>query len=172
MGRDEKQRKHDQRQREHKEVEETFAGFRRRSVYMKRVLRQRGINVPFYEFHDSYFEEFGKVAEQARQQFPSLLGIFEVEDAEYYVADRSQFAPELEQIFWDTKAEQNGYGTARDSSNVNGCTNAFMAEDGAVKTLVILRNSVPKLIREAGNPCEYERYDFHILQDFACFSRV
>jgi len=149
MGKDDNKRKRKLREREvrrlrHSILQERVGNLQTKGVYIKRLYRQRGINLPFYDSYDSYFEEFGKVVAQAKQQLPSLLGIFEVEDAEYYESDRSRFAPGMQQIFWRSEAEHSGYGTARDESNINGYTNAFHAGEGQVKTLVIIRKTVPK----------------------------
>ena len=143
MARDEKKRKQERRQREHDRLQATVENLHTKGVYLKRVFRQRGINVPFYDFYDSYYEEFKKVVLDATKQFPSLIGIFEVEDKDYFGTDRSHFAPGMEQIFWRSEGEQNGYGTSNDDSNVNGYVNAFHANQGEVKTLVMIRKSVP-----------------------------
>ena len=143
MAKDAKKRKRELREREHSRLRASFEELHQKGIYIKRVYRQRGINLPFYDYYDSYFDEFLRVAAEAKQQFPSLLNIVEADDEEYFGTDRSRFAAGMQQIFWRTEAEENGYGTSRDKSNVNGYTNAFIKEDGEVKTLVVIRKGIP-----------------------------
>lgn len=177
MARDKAKRKYKLRQRrlhqgEHRRLKATFEDLHRKGVYIKRLYRLRGIDLPFYDYYDSYFDEFRKVVAEAKEQFPSLLGVFEVEDSEYYGHDRSQFAATMQQILWHSDSEYVGYGTRQDESNINGYTNAFLSEDGQVKTLVVIRKKVPNskphreckyvcklvsLLHELGHVCDIER---------------
>lgn len=132
------------RNRQRQELRTTFDSIQRKGKYFKRVLRKRGICLPFYDMYDSYAEEFIKVAAEARSQFSSLLDIIELEDTEYFESDRSSFAPGMRQILWDPENEVKGYGVNSQDANINGCTNAFRAPDGSVRTLVVIRKVVPK----------------------------
>jgi hypothetical protein len=132
------------RSHKHAKLQANFVELHRKGVYLKRILRQRGIDLPFYDYYDSYVEEFKKTAALAMQQFGSLLGIVEVEDGDYFGTDRSKFAPGMRRIFWNSDDEPTGYGTSGgDKSNINGFTNAFENEEGQVKTLVVIRRAIP-----------------------------
>lgn len=144
MGRYQRQQRRESRKIEHDKLKTTFDDMHKKAVYLKRVYRQRGIDLPFYDFYDSYFEAFGGVASQAKQQFPSLLDIVEAEDTDYFGMDHSQWAPGMQQIVWQTERELDGYGTGNDASNINGYTNAFRAQDGQVKTAIVIRKAIPR----------------------------
>lgn len=145
MAKDSKQRRQKQREREHERLKATFDEFHRKGVYIKRVYRQRGVDLPFYDYYDSYYDEFARVVSQAKAAYRSLMDVVELEDRDYFEADRSALAPGMDQIFWHTEQEQNGYGTGSgsDESNINGYTNAFRDRDGRVRTLVVIRKSIP-----------------------------
>lgn len=134
----------DKRQREHERLTKKFQSLATAGPYLKRVLRRRGVILPFYEFYDSYADEYAKVVAQAQREFPSLLGVFEVPDDVYYSTDKSHHPPGLEHIVWTCPGDANGYGLARDGdSNVNGFVDAFHSSTGELKTRIILRQSVP-----------------------------
>ena len=67
----------------------------------------------------------------------------ELDDHEYFSTDRSAFGQGMQQLVWHTDREQNGYGLGTADSNVNGHTNPFRGADGRVRTLVLIRRSVP-----------------------------
>lgn len=134
----------ERRRRQHGKLKASFQDLHSKGVYIKRVLRNRGVDLPFYDYYDSYFSEFNKVVADAKSKFPSLLNIVELEDREYFNTDRSSFVDGMQQIFWDSEQEVTGYGIVSENSNISGFTSAFRAPNGEIKTLVILRKSVPK----------------------------
>lgn len=149
----------ERRRRQHTQLKAQHDDLQKKGIYFKRVLRHRGIVLPFYDFYDSYFSEFSKVVAQAKIQFPSLLDIVELDDREYFATERGRFAPGLEQIFWDnTGQECADYGANSDGSNINGYTTAFRAGDGSLRTLVTIRKSVPNV-----HPHREHKYVFKLI---------
>lgn len=143
MARDIRQWKRDARNREKAELRETFEMFRRTGPAIKDWCRKNGINLPFYEFYDSYYDEFQHIARQAMQSYPSLIAVTEVDDLAYFSQDRSAFSGGLTQIFWESEGVADGYAEQDRNVNINGLANGFKTADGALKTLVLIRRDVP-----------------------------
>lgn len=141
MAGDRKQAK--KRDQEYHRLEATFSQLRTKGPYLKKMLRARGYDVPFYDFYDSYTDEFSKIVTQAVSDHPTLLGVFEVDDPDYFGSDHSKFAPGMTQIFWRMPQEPSGYGKKGDESNISGNTMAFHTASGELKTLVHIRKKVP-----------------------------
>src|SRR5689334_16298312 len=134
----------DWRKREHDRLQAKFAKLAEQGPFVKRVLKRRGIDLPFYEFYDSYAGEYAKLVERAPGEFPSLIGVFEVEDDVYYSTDQAHHPAGLKHIMWHCPGDADGYGVSRDSdSNVNGFVDAFHNPEGELKTRIMLRKSVP-----------------------------
>lgn len=118
-----------------------------KAPYIKSILRNRGCDLPFYDYLDSYREEFERTARQAISEHDSLMGVYEVDDAVYSNPERDwgQFGHgELEQIYFDIGEEFADYGKSLGKqANLCGCMSVFLDSEGEVKTLILIRRSVP-----------------------------
>lgn len=122
--------------------------FHAKAPYMKAILRQRGCDLPFYDFLDSYKDEFDKVVQLAMSEHHSLLGVYEVDDEVYANPERdwSQFGHgKLQQIFFDIGDEFPDYGNrVEKQANLCGCMSAFLDSTNEMKTLILIRRSVSR----------------------------
>jgi hypothetical protein len=143
-----RQREHQLKQAKRTTCDDTLADFRQKAPLMKRFLKQRGHQQKFYDFLDSYIDAFRREAENAGKQFPSLLGVHEVGDREYYGSHDGAFAamlgyPGLTQVLFETIDVDDEYLAEDRKLNVNGVTIAFRDEAGSLKTMVLIRKIVP-----------------------------
>lgn len=107
---------------------------------MKERLRRLGCTLTFFDFLDSYAEEFKKIVDWGKERFPSLGGVYEVDDK---TLD--------DNLNWRAFAEPNGWTyvtievddatgasyTAPDmSANMRGSTTVFRDPGGNLKTVV------------------------------------
>lgn len=141
MTRDSRKRDRERSNRQRTKLRMAFRNLQTQSVFMKRVFRQRGIHLPFYDFYDSYVKEFGKVAARARKESRSLLDIIELDDRDYFTTDHSSFAEGMEEIRWNT--ELSDYGSLSEDTNICGFTCAFRAPGADIRTLIVIRKRVP-----------------------------
>lgn len=82
MKRKDKERKQEQAQAEWERENKLFQKFRATGPEMKKALRAKGCNLPFYDFLDSYEDEFKKMVAWAKSQFRSLHEVYEMMPAE------------------------------------------------------------------------------------------
>lgn len=123
-------------------------GLRRKAPMLKHHLGQQGYRQNFYDYLDSYRDAFYREAGNAVQRSSSIVGVHVVDDREYYGNQDGGFAgrlgyPGLTQIFVTLSDVGNEYRAADRKSNINGITEAYRDETGALKTLVLIRNIVP-----------------------------
>ena len=88
--------------------------FQRKAPYIKKIFRARGFHLPFYDYYDSYVAEFERISVEAKAKYPTLVGIFEADDAVYFSDDRSSF---VSRQF----AERSYHGPARRHPNKPKC---------------------------------------------------
>lgn len=117
---------------------------KRRAPYIKKLMRNRGCDLPFYDLLDSYPEEFRRIVEWAKLEYPSLLSVLEVED--------TVFA--RPQDHWDElgcgKLTQVFFGDNNLADYESGVTKARYAgvmaglhdENKNLRTIVLIRRSV------------------------------
>ena len=77
------QQKRARRQRQWEEEDKTIRDLRAKAPYIKMILRGRGCVLPFYDYLDSYPDEFQRIATAAKNEHPSLIGIHEVDDQHF-----------------------------------------------------------------------------------------
>ena len=145
------ERKHQLRQVEREQYNATLAVFRRKAPVIKRFLKQQGHEQKFYDYLDSYIDAFRREASGALQRFPSLLGVHEVDDRDYYAADDGGLAGKLGYlgltlIRFKTTDVDDDYLAEDRKSNVNGVTMAFRDQAGTLRTLVLIRKIVPNVL--------------------------
>jgi len=125
---------------------ETIERFRRQGPHIKRILAHRGIDLPFYDFLDSYVDEFNRTCIAAKSEHPSLLGIHEVDDSLYYKQplDWTKFGYRgLESITLQFDRDLPDYGRKKgDAANMAGYTHAFRDEQKNLRTVVLIRRSI------------------------------
>lgn len=112
---------------------------------MKRLLRQKGCELPFYDFLDSYEDEFQRIADAAKTEHASLLGIHEVDDQTYSSCetDWSKLGyTDLQQIFFDIKEVVPDYGRKGTDENMCGFMSAFLDADRNVRSVILIRRTV------------------------------
>jgi len=121
--------------------------FRRKAPMIKRFLKQRGHEWKFYDFLDSYADALRHEIAQAPKQCPSLLGVYEVEDDDYYTSDHGSLLASLgfsglKQLFFNGKDVGEDYTAKDKKSNINGSTTAFRDDSDQLRTLVLIRKRV------------------------------
>src|SRR5689334_4590427 len=99
------------RQRQWERENARFASLHAQAARLKPWLRSKGYDLPFYDGLDSYAEEFRRIAAEARADHTSLLGVEEVEDADYFAKGAAAPGrPELTQVFFETREAVADYG--------------------------------------------------------------
>ena len=137
------ERANKQRQWEHEDT--TIKSFRAKAPYMKAILRGRGCVLPFYDYLDSYADEFHRIADAAKAEHPSLLGVHEVDDAVFAENEKNWSKlgyGDLQQIFFDIEEEVPDYGTGSLNANLRGSMSAFLDKDGNLRSVILIPQSV------------------------------
>jgi hypothetical protein len=136
-----KAKKHLKWEREDKQIKE----YRAKAPYLKSFLRGRGCVLPFYDFLDSYEDEFHRIADAAKAEHPSLLGVHEVDDQSYFedVLNWSKLGyGHLNQVFFDIEDSVPGYGRKGTDATMCGCMSTFLDADQNVRTVILIRQTV------------------------------
>lgn len=139
--RDDRTRKRESWERECEQIRK----FKANASQMKRLLQQNGCELPFYDFLDSYEEEFQRIADAARAEHASLLGIHEVDDQMYSNRERDWSKlgyTDFEQIFWDIKEDVPDYGRKGTDKNMCGFMSALLDADRNVRSVILIRRTV------------------------------
>jgi hypothetical protein len=112
---------------------------------VKEILHANGCDLPFYDFLDSYAEEFERTITEAKRTCPSLAGVHEVEDSVYRRPDWSALGHgDLQPMKLKTDDEigdytsHSGFGKA----NLCGLMTMFRDPSGALKTVVFVRKTL------------------------------
>ena len=64
-----------QKQRQWEKENESVTNFRSQAPQLKPFLRSKGCDLPFYDFLDSYSDEFQRIVTEAKGNHPSLLDV-------------------------------------------------------------------------------------------------
>jgi len=128
-------------------MNEQFADLRKNAPSIKRLLKHKGCEQKFYDYLDDYREEFKRIADKAREEHPSLLGVHEIDDADYYAEDRGGLLQKfgyahLRQIFVKAMDVDQEYLEISRRGTITGSTIALRDEAGNVRTLVFIRKSI------------------------------
>ncbi len=118
----------------------TFARNRQLAPKIKTALRTLGVDLPFYEFLDSYEAVFQEMANEGMSRFKSLVGIheadrhvFEDTDWRMFRLDPSRHVQFLLDDCYD------GYGKRGvDEANINGASAFFLNDDGGFRSIVLM----------------------------------
>lgn len=132
-----------QRQWEHED--KTLRELRAKAPYVKLILRGRGCKLPFYDYLDSYSDEFQRIAITAKKEHPSIIGIHEVDDRTFATSEEcwSQLGyADLQQVFFNIERCFSDYGTASPDANLCGSMTAFLDADQNVRSVILIRQTV------------------------------
>lgn len=141
-----KRRERDRIHRKWREEDQTLLEFQRKAPRIKAHLRKRGLNLPFYDYLDSYPAEFKRIAEYAKATYPSLLAVHEVEPEIFSNLEGHWDAlgcGNLKQVFFTIDESVADYGRRNLDANLNGATIAFLDEEGKTRTVICI-NKVAK----------------------------
>lgn len=165
----------DKRQQKWKRERATFENAQNIATQMKAELKQKGCHLAFYDFLDSYANEFRDIVTEGQREHASLLGIHEVSREVYENLDQhwGDFGySDLEQVFYDIDESCEDYLQRDKSANVNGVTIIFRESSGVFRTAVfILKNvrgtfkfsdykyvlKIPALLHELGHVDDIEK---------------
>lgn len=139
------QQKRARRQRQWEEEDKTVRELRAKAPYIKMILRGRGCVLPFYDYLDSYLDEFQRIATAAKKEHPSLIGIHEVDDRTFATSENnwSQLGcGDLRQVFFNIDGNYSDYGAASPDANLCGSMTAFLDSDQNVRSVILLRQTV------------------------------
>jgi hypothetical protein len=138
---------------ENKQIQE----FRTQAPKIKAFARARGCTLRFFEYLDSYEDEFNAIAKDAPARFQSLVGVFELDEADYIKEDRTRYGIEAdwERVLFKTEAPlAETYNDPDPDANLNGKTQAFLTPGGQLKTVVL----IPRQIK---CPFEHRDHKYH-----------
>lgn len=131
-------------QQQWQQENESLKAFKSKGHLVKSHLRNKGIVIPFYDYLDSYPDEFNKIAEFAKQTYPSLMGVHEVEPA-IYDSIENHFADfgygELDQVFFGLDSQYSDYGSASES-NLTGITICFKDGEQQTRNAIFINQAV------------------------------
>jgi hypothetical protein len=139
------QQERDKKQRQWQREDESIRNFRAKAPYIKAILRGRGCTLPFYDYLDSYADEFQRIADAARVEHPSLLGVHEVDDPIFAENEKNWSKlgyGDLQQIFFGFDKEVPDYGTGPLNANMCGSMTAFLDNDGTLRSVILIQQSV------------------------------
>ncbi len=123
----------------------TINEFRAKAPYIKAILRRRGCILPFYDYLESYADEFHRIADAARAEHPSLLGVHEVDDAVFSGSEKhwpKLGYGDLQQIFFGIEEDVSDYETVSPDANLCGSMSAFLDPNGNLRTVILIQQSV------------------------------
>lgn len=138
------------RQRRWDSQNESVKKFHAARPHVKKLLRTWGCNLPFYDYLDSYVEEFEQISKMARQRYPTLRAIHEAEDSTYFSKDWSKNGYgglKLLPINFDEQYKGD-YGLSRNDANLCGCTAIFHDVEGRLSTGIMIRQAVKGLLHQ------------------------
>jgi hypothetical protein len=109
--------------------------------FWKAYMRNRGCDLPFYDFLDSYEDEFNRITTEAMNTYPSLLGIHEVDEPVYRKRDWSAlgYGHPID-LTWTN--EVGDYDAYNSKANLCGVATIFEGEDGRYRTAIMIRRAV------------------------------
>lgn len=134
-------RKQDQWKRENEQLRD----FRRKAPYYKTILQGRGCVLPFYDFLDSYADEFQRIVDHAKQEYGSLVDVHEVDEHIFDDSDRNWSNlgyGDFDQIFFEVGDEAPDYGSHSRDANLAGSMTAFLDAKQELQSVILIRRTV------------------------------
>jgi hypothetical protein len=141
----EKQKERDRKQRQWEQEDKTIKDLRRKAPYIKMIVRGRGCVLPFYDYLDSYSDEFQRIDAAARAEHPSLIGVHEVDEHTFAESEKNWLKlgyGNLQQVFFDMDRELSEYGKGSPNANLCGSMSAFLDSDQNVRSVILIRQTV------------------------------
>lgn len=152
-----KSRDRERRQIQWERERDDIQNFRMKGIKMKAFLRSKGFDLPFFDCFDSYEDEFKKLVNWAKIEFPSLHNVYELSREEFEDNDWQKLGlpSDWEQVFFNIDDESaKSYLKKKTDATLEGCTVAFL--DGAKN-----RRTIIKMLK---NPqCKYEHKEYKYL---------
>jgi hypothetical protein len=141
-----KNRKREAKKSRHEKLLKHLSACRQIAPQIKQYLIQHGHGQKFYDFLDSYEDAFEQEVGRAKQECPTLLGIHELDDADYYGQEPHGVAAKLgysglTPIFFMTGDDEKQYLDHYKKADISGNTIAFKDEGGNLRTLILIRKS-------------------------------
>lgn len=120
-----------------------FQNLRGQAPELKALLRSKGCDLPFYDYLDSYGDEFQRIVTEAIGRYPSLVDVLEVEDAVYEQTDWDSLGfGNYKPIFFEVADVLGTYWPHDAMGNMRGHTTPFYDPEGRLRTVIIIRRSV------------------------------
>ncbi|MFO0806737.1 MAG: hypothetical protein U0791_26830 [Gemmataceae bacterium] len=120
-----------------------LASIRSKAPAVKRHLRSKGCDLPFYDLMDSYEDEFRRIVADAKRRFSSIVDVHEVDEQTYRACDWPALGYSgLQQVIFNSEDAAPRYGEQESEANVCGYTSAFFDQGGKLRTGVMVRNTV------------------------------
>jgi len=127
------------RQAKYEKERATVLGFRKQAPQLKPHLRKVGCDLPFYDFLDSYEEEFSRTVTAAMKGLPTLHGVHEVDLPDFESTDWSLFGCDpKQQIFFNVDDQFASYGTGNPKANVRGSAAYFLDGTSDYRAVVLI----------------------------------
>jgi hypothetical protein len=141
--------KKDARNRQWEEEVAVFNGFRENASEKKAHARRKGYTLPFFDYLDSYQEEFKKIGERAKREFaPYLFDVIETDEAMVVRDGWTEFGipPDWRHLVYHVEQEQQSeaeQGTPGELRNVFGVVHTFRTPADELRLLVLMKKTVP-----------------------------
>jgi hypothetical protein len=140
-----KDREREQKQKQYQRLKATLEDFHRKGPYYVQLLRRRGCTWPFFDYLQSYEEEFWKIAAEAKAHHASLVGVYEVDgpaDFENSNLERFGCSQTWTHLVFDCDDPlAEGYGKTQ-AANVRACVSQFLTDEGELRTLIRIQKAV------------------------------
>ena len=112
---------------------------------VKAALRAKGCDLPFYDFLDSYADEFARTVDEAKRQHPTLVAVHEVERVQFREIDWSALGyANYQQIIFETDDDVGDYGSDDPAANLSGKAAAFRDRNNELRTVIVLRRRIER----------------------------
>jgi hypothetical protein len=131
------------RQQKWEQENQKIQACRARAAEAKAFLRSKGCDLRFYDYLDSYSDEFQRIVVEARNAYRSLLNVHELDDAAFRDTDWSSLGyGDLKQIVFHTDDEIGDYAEFNPDANLSGYTCAFHDAARRLRTVILIRRTV------------------------------
>lgn len=140
MNKKEREKQERLRQAKYEKEKATIENFRKNGAVLKTHLRKVGCDLPFYDFLDSYTDEFNRTVATAKAMFPSLVGVYEVDENEYQNTEWAKYGVgDCEYVLFDLDDRFSDYGKNKNPlANVRGSASFFIDRDNALRSVILI----------------------------------
>ena len=140
--------KKDKRNRQWEDEVAVFRGFRENASEKKAHARRNGYKLPFFDYLDSYQEEFKKIGERAKKEFaPHLLDVIETDEAMVVRDSWTEFGipADWRHMVYHVEEKPEGetkHTTPGEMKNVFGVVHTFRTPADELRLLVLMKKTV------------------------------